>query len=109
MEGHEVSDLLDARRRRGVAYFEFLRVPSMSCGVYVLPKGGPDPQSPHQEDEVYHIVQGRAWLRVGQEDRQVRPGSLVYVPARVEHRFHGIEEDLAALVFFASAESSASE
>src|SRR5690348_8152053 len=33
-------------------YLEFLRVPAMSAGIYALPKGGEDLQSPHQEDEI---------------------------------------------------------
>src|SRR5213593_942175 len=80
MEAHEVTDLLEARRRRGEAYLEFLRVASMSCGLYELPRGGEDKQSPHAEDEVYYVVRGRARIRVRGEDREVRPGSFVFVP-----------------------------
>src|SRR3989449_8254507 len=101
MEAHEVTDLLEARRRRGEAYLEFLRVASMSCGLYELPRGGEDKQSVHSEDEVYYVVRGRARIRVRGEDREVRPGSVVFVPARAEHRFHDILENLAGLVFFA--------
>ena len=32
-------------------------------------------------------------------------GTVVFVPARVEHRFHSISEDLTILVFFAPPES----
>jgi mannose-6-phosphate isomerase-like protein (cupin superfamily) len=87
------------------AYEEFLRVPSLSVGVYRLPAGGEDPQSPHAEDEVYYVIEGRATIRVGEEDRPVRPGSTVFVAARVPHRFHSIEEVLTILVFFAPPES----
>jgi mannose-6-phosphate isomerase-like protein (cupin superfamily) len=31
----------------------------------------------------------------------VRPDSVVYVSAGVEHRFHSVEEDLHVLVFWA--------
>lgn len=31
-------------------YLEFLRVPSLSCGVYSLPAGATDLQGPHDED-----------------------------------------------------------
>ncbi len=106
MEAHEVTDLLEARRRRGEAYLEFLRVASMSCGLYELPRGGEDKQSVHAEDEVYYVVRGRARIRVRGEDREVRPGSVVFVPARAEHRFHDILENLAVLVFFAPPEGT---
>ena len=86
-------------------YREFLRVPAMSAGLYVLPASGADPQRPHHEDEVYYIVRGHARFKAGDEDREVRAGSVVYVAAEVEHHFYDIREELAVLVFFAPAES----
>src|SRR2546430_17420941 len=106
MEAHEVTDLLEARRRRGEAYLEFLRVASMSCGLYELPRGGEDKQSAHAEDEGYYVVRGRARIRVRGEDCVVRPGTVVFVPRRAEHRFHDILENLAALEFFAPPEGT---
>src|SRR5689334_16949190 len=108
MDVHETDELLDERRRTRKAYHEFLRVPSMSCGVYELPQGGRDVQSPHSEDEVYYVVRGRAKIRVGAEEHRVRPGTIVFVPADREHRFHDIQEDLAVLVVFAPPEGTAS-
>jgi mannose-6-phosphate isomerase-like protein (cupin superfamily) len=81
-------------------------VPALSAGLYRLPAGAADPQKPHADDEVYYVVSGRASLRVGTEDRAVGPGTVVFVRAGVEHRFHAITEDLTALVFFAPAESA---
>src|SRR2546426_11899339 len=106
MEAHEVTDLLEARRRRGEAYLEFLRVASMSCGLYELPRGGEDKQSAHAEDGVYYVVRGRARIRVRGEDREVRPGSIVFVPARVGHRFPDILEHPGAPGFFAPPEGT---
>jgi hypothetical protein len=54
-----VDDLARRRSEKGKLYLEFLRVPAMSTGVYVLPKGGADPQTPHREDEMYYVVRGR--------------------------------------------------
>lgn len=90
----------------GNPYHEFLRVPALSCGIYVLPAGGTDRQSPHSEDEIYYVLHGRATLDIGDHEHLVHPGSVVYVPARVPHRFHTIEEDLKLLVVFAPAEGS---
>jgi mannose-6-phosphate isomerase-like protein (cupin superfamily) len=106
MDAFELADLLTERERSDKLYLEFLRVPALSMGLYVLPAGGVDPQSPHTEDEVYYIVSGRGAFRCGEEDRPVVAGSLLYVPAHVEHRFHTIEEQLQILVFFAPAEES---
>jgi mannose-6-phosphate isomerase-like protein (cupin superfamily) len=78
----------------------------VSLGLYVLPAGSMDPQSLHTEDEVYYVVTGAAKIRVEEEDRDVRAGSIVYVAKNVEHHFHSIEEELKVLVFFAPAEYS---
>jgi mannose-6-phosphate isomerase-like protein (cupin superfamily) len=86
-----------------VAYREFLRVPALSCGVYRLAAGSEDMQSPHDEDEVYYVVEGKARLRLGDEIQEVRPGSVLYVRATETHSFFEIEEDMTLLVFFASA------
>ena len=76
----------------------------MSAGVYVLPAGGTDPQKPHQEDEMYYVVRGRARMKIGSEDTDVSAGSVIFVEAEVEHRFYDIQEELEVVVFFAPAE-----
>ena len=93
------------RRSSGNRYSEFLRVPAMSAGLYVLPAGSADTQSPHQQDEMYYVVRGRARLRAGSEDEAVSEGSIIFVAARVEHRFYEITEELVLLVMFAPAET----
>src|SRR3989304_6022304 len=65
------------------SYREFLRIPSMSCGVYSLPGGS--------------------------QDQPVRPGTIVFVPKGEEHNFHSITEDLVLLVIFSPAETPAGE
>ena len=99
-----INDLLRQRSEKGKRYFEFLRVPAMSAGMYVLPAGGTDPQKPHREDELYYVIRGRARMQIGKEDAEVRSGSLIFVEARAEHRFYDIQEELEVLVFFAPAE-----
>lgn len=93
------------RAGSGKLYREFLRVPAMSAGLYVLPAGATDPQRPHHEDEMYYVVRGRARFRAGEVDQEVSAGSILYVAAEVQHQFYDIVEELAVLVFFAPAES----
>ena len=106
MQAYELAQLIQQRKDSNKLYLEFLKVPDLSMGLYVLPAGGTDPQSPHTEDEVYYVVSGRAQIKVADEDRAVQAGSIVYVAKNVEHRFHSIEEELTVLVFFAPAEYS---
>lgn len=102
----DTNELDQSRSKLGKRYFEFLRIPAMSAGVYVLPKGGADPQSPHREDELYYVVRGRARMKAGEEDNAISAGTVIFVGANVGHRFYDITEELVVLVFFAPAESS---
>ena len=90
----------------GQSYLEFIRQSSLSMGLYELKAGQPDLQEPHTEDETYLVMKGRARFKQGDEEFEVGPGTVIYVPANVEHRFFDIKEDLSAMVFFAPAEQS---
>jgi mannose-6-phosphate isomerase-like protein (cupin superfamily) len=104
VDAFQLDSLLGELATSGRLYHEFIRTHDLSVGLYVLPAGAADPQSPHTEDEVYHVVAGRARIRVGDVDHEVAAGSVVFVGADVEHRFHDIEEQLVVLVFFGPAE-----
>lgn len=101
----KVDEIEKQRAQAGKLYREFLRVPSMSAGLYVLEAGSTDPQRPHHEDEMYYVIRGRARFRAGADDQKVSAGSVLFVPKEAEHRFYDIAEELAVLVFFAPAES----
>jgi len=99
MHAFEVAQLIQQRKDSNKLYLEFLKVPDLSMGLYVLPAGGTDPQSPHTEDEVYYVVSGRGKVMVADEDRDVQSGSVIYVAKNVEHRFHSIRRvDVAGLL-----------
>lgn len=98
----ELDKLLARQAAESTPYLEFLRVPSLSCGLYTLKAGAKDLQAPHDEDEVYAVIAGRARLRVGGQEQDVGPGSILFVRATEEHSFVEILEDITLLVFFAS-------
>ena len=100
-----VAEIDEQRFQSGKSYREFLRVPAMSAGLYILPAGAVDPQKPHHEDEIYYVIRGRARFKGDKEDHEVSAGSVIFVAAEVEHNFYAIEEELTVLVVFAPAES----
>lgn len=102
----EFAEVAADRAAAGRPYEEFLSVPDLSGGLYVLEAGATDPQSPHGEDELYYVVSGRGRITVGHATRDVVPGSMVFVAATVPHRFHDITERLELLVVFGPAEGS---
>jgi mannose-6-phosphate isomerase-like protein (cupin superfamily) len=106
VEAFEIANLIEQQRQSDDAYLEFLRVSSMSLGLYILPAGAVDTQQPHTEDEVYYVMRGQGQIRVAEEDCSVQSGSVVFVAAGAKHYFHSIAEDLQILVFYASAEHS---
>jgi quercetin dioxygenase-like cupin family protein len=100
-----LAEIGEQRAESGREYREFLRVPAMSAGLYVLAAGAADRQKPHREDEVYYVIRGRARFKAGAEDREVSTGSVIFVAAEVGHRFYEITEELELLVIFAPAET----
>jgi mannose-6-phosphate isomerase-like protein (cupin superfamily) len=71
----------------------------LELGVYVLVAPEPDRQQPHEDDEVYVVLEGSGVLEVEQERVELREGHAVFVPAGAEHRFVGYEQ-LCVLVIF---------
>ena len=100
-----IEEINRERGKAGTLYREFLRVPAMSAGLYVLPAGASDSQQPHHQDEIYYVIRGRGRLRAGDEDTEVSAGSVLFVAAEIEHRFHDVTDELVLLVLFAPAES----
>ena len=105
MSGVFALSVLIKEIRENHRYHEFLRVPAMSAGIYVLPPGGTDLQSPHKEDELYYVIRGQARMMVGAEQRPVSAGDVIFVEAGTEHRFMDVEQELVLLVMFAPPES----
>src|SRR3989442_7856182 len=102
MKAHEISELdPQPRDAEGHGYIDFLASEKLSVGLAVWPAGSADHQQPHKEDEVYYVISGRGHIRVADDDRPVRPGSLVFVAAGVEHRFFPVAEELPVLLLCA--------
>ena len=98
--------VLDLAARSGrKRYAEILRRESMSVGVYRLAAGGTDLQSPHDEDELYYVLAGKATLETPGRRDPVTAGAAIFVAKGVMHRFVDITSDLELLVVFAPAES----
>jgi quercetin dioxygenase-like cupin family protein len=106
MHTFNLSDLVARSERGNLRWRGFLRVPSLSMGLYRLRAGHADEQQPHTEDEVYVVMTGRASSRADGQEQAVAPGSVISVERNAEHRFVDITEDLTAQVVFAPPEGS---
>ena len=95
-------DIEEAKERLAAARggYEILhRSAGLEVGVYVLVAPEPDRQQPHEDDEIYVVLEGRGVLEIEDERVELREGSAVFVPAGAEHRFVGYEL-LSVLVIF---------
>ena len=100
---YQVFSLPEVDRQRGdERWMEFHRSATQYAGIYVLPRGADDDQTPHDDDEIYYVLSGRGRIALGTggESQAVSTGSIIYVKSQEEHRFVEIEEDLHLLVFF---------
>jgi len=71
----------------------------LEIGVYVLVAPEPDRQQPHEDDEVYVVLEGRGTLDIEGTKTELREGNAIFVPAGAEHSFSGYEQ-LSVLVIF---------
>lgn len=84
---------------RGGGYEVVHSSPGLEIGVYVLVAPEPDRQQPHDEDEVYVVLEGSGALEVEGVVTPLTEGMALFVPAGAEHRFTSYEQ-LALLVVF---------
>jgi mannose-6-phosphate isomerase-like protein (cupin superfamily) len=82
----------------GQRFIEAMRHGSMSVEIYA--PIGVDPQTPHDQDELYFVQTGRGTLRIGHEVHAFEAGDCLFVAAGVEHRFEAFTPDFSTWVVF---------
>jgi mannose-6-phosphate isomerase-like protein (cupin superfamily) len=95
----EVAAVRERLREAGGGYEIVHESAGLEVGVYVLVAPEPDRQQPHEDDELYVVLEGTGVLEVRGEQVAVREGSAVFVEAYAEHRFTAYEH-LSVLVIF---------
>ena len=99
-------DLVRRRLAAGEGGYELVHTsPGLELGVYVLVAPEPDRQQPHEDDEIYVVLEGSGVLEIEGESVQLEEGQATFVPAGAEHRFVGYEQ-LSVLVIFARPRSA---
>ena len=104
MSAHEHRFEVEAVRKRLVAasggYEMVHSSPGLEVGVYVLVAPEADKQQPHEDDEVYVVLEGTGTLEVEGTEVELHEGQAAFVAAHAEHRFTSYEL-LSLLVIFA--------
>lgn len=99
MHAFEVEAVKENLRKAGGGYEIVHESVGLEVGVYVLVAPEPDRQQPHEDDELYIVLEGTGMLEVEGTQVAVREGTAVFVEAGADHRFTAYEH-LAVLVIF---------
>ncbi len=83
------------------SYFHtFLNQENLAAGVLYLRPGEEDTQQPHESDEMYYVVRGDGYIRIGGKDYPLSEGLSYFVTKKTSHKFHGNKKELVVLYFF---------
>jgi Mannose-6-phosphate isomerase len=83
---------------KGVWDIETMKHGSMSLILFAPKKK--DYQTPHDQDEVYFVIEGSGCLRVEQNRFDFKAGDALFVKAGEEHRFIRMSDDLKVWALF---------
>jgi len=77
----------------------------LGMGMVILPPGRTSSSHSHDaEQEVWYVVSGRGRVRIGDEEAEIRPDTVVVAPAGIPHQLISEgDEDLKAIWMFAPA------
>lgn len=99
MHAFEITAVRERLTEAGGGYEIVHQSVGLEVGVYVLVAPEPDRQQPHEDDEVYVVLEGNGVLQVEGEEVPVGEGTAVFVEAGADHRFSAYEH-LSVLVIF---------
>jgi mannose-6-phosphate isomerase-like protein (cupin superfamily) len=99
LHAFEIAAVKERLREAGGGYEIVHDSAGLEIGVYVLVAPEADKQQPHEDDELYVVLEGTGVLEVELEQVPVREGTAVFVEAGADHRFTAYEH-LAVLVIF---------
>jgi mannose-6-phosphate isomerase-like protein (cupin superfamily) len=93
-------NVVDVAARLGPGGYEIVfDSPSLELGVYVLVAPEPDEQEPHDQDEIYVVLEGTGILTVAGDEMELHRGDAAFVAAGTEHRFSAYQR-LTLFVLF---------
>ena len=97
---YPVDRYIEELRKSNDYFYTFISKQSLAAGVLVLAPGQKDTQEPHDSDEVYFVLRGDGFLRIGDRDYRVSANRAFFVRKDMPHFFYDNSEELAVLYFF---------
>jgi mannose-6-phosphate isomerase-like protein (cupin superfamily) len=96
----ELKDLLSKVRNSSSYFLEFINSGRIEAGIIKLRPGQCDTQEPHNKDELYYIIEGEGYIRIGSREYMLKQGTMIFIPAKTHHRFLKNNTDLIVLYVF---------
>lgn len=93
-EIYELNNVLTDLETQGGYFIDVVSRRGIQAGIMRLHDGEDDTQGPHSVDEVYYVIKGSGLIKINGEDRSIKQGTSIFVPAKTEHKFHGNSQDL---------------
>lgn len=100
---HDIDNFLSDLKNRKQYFIDCIDTNSIQAWVMLLHPGEDDTQEPHSIDEVYYIVRGNGFIKMEDKDHKIKPGSIIFIPSKVEHKLHGNNQDLVIFYIFGGA------
>lgn len=85
-------------RAQGPTFVKLFERGSMSVEIY-RPRTL-DPQTPHDQDELYVVISGSGVFVNDGVSQRFEPGEMLFAAAGVPHRFEDFSDDFATWVIF---------
>lgn len=95
---NNITSNTDSTSSDGVRFAQALKHGSMSVELYA-PKDI-DPQTPHEQDELYFVQSGEADFYLAGITEKCQAGECLFVPAGAEHRFLNFTPNFVTWVVF---------
>lgn len=58
----------------------------------IMPPGKRTRPHKHGCEQFIHVLEGKAWVRVGEEERTLEVGDVAYIPRGAEHEMRNADE-----------------
>ena len=88
-EGLDDETLVDTHESR--APITFAKKLKIMRQTYV-PGGNHKPHSHENTEQVYYVIKGKAYVRIGDKEYYPKEGSFLYIPPKTEHELRNIGE-----------------
>jgi mannose-6-phosphate isomerase-like protein (cupin superfamily) len=95
----EVAAVKERLREAGGGYEILHESAGLEVGVYSLVAPEPDRQQPHDDDELYIVLEGTGVLEIEGKQVSLKEGTAALVEAGADHRFNAYEHQSVLVIF----------